>query len=83
MRTTRRRFLTRTLNAAALPVLTARAAPVGNTEPTDEAFVNAAAKPVLDLKGIKGPVIIESIQLLKKGRQYFLRVRSKDGAEGM
>jgi L-alanine-DL-glutamate epimerase-like enolase superfamily enzyme len=64
-------------------VLTARAAPVGNTEPTDEAFVNAAAKPVLDLKGIKGPVIIESIQLLKKGRQYFLRVRSKDGAEGM
>src|ERR1041385_90327 len=83
MRTTRRRFLTRTLNAAALPVLTARAAPVGNTEPTDEAFVNAAAKPVLDLKGIKGPVIIESIQLLRKGREHFVRVRSRDGAEGI
>lgn len=48
-----------------------------------EALEKAAARPVLDLKGFKDPVIIESIELLRKGREHFVRVRSKDGAEGM
>lgn len=43
----------------------------------------AAALPVLKLEGLKSPVIIESIDLLKKDREYFVRVRSKDGAEGV
>ena len=42
-----------------------------------------AARPVLKLEGLNSPVIIESIDLLKKGREYFVRVRSKDGAEGI
>lgn len=50
---------------------------------SDDALEQAAARPVLDLKGLSAPVIIESIQLLKKGRDYFVRVRSKDGAEGI
>jgi L-alanine-DL-glutamate epimerase-like enolase superfamily enzyme len=43
----------------------------------------AAAVPVLKTDGLKSPVIIESIKLLKKDRDYFVRVRSKDGAEGI
>ena len=43
----------------------------------------AAAKPVLDRKPFTEPVIIESIELLLKDREYFVRVRSKDGAEGV
>jgi L-alanine-DL-glutamate epimerase-like enolase superfamily enzyme len=43
----------------------------------------AAALPVLKAEGLRSPVIIESIKLLKKDRDYFVRVRSKDGAEGI
>ncbi|MCZ6674053.1 MAG: mandelate racemase/muconate lactonizing enzyme family protein [Verrucomicrobia bacterium] len=46
-------------------------------------LVDIAAKPVLDLSSLKNPVIIESIDLLKKGNQFFVRVRSKDGVEGI
>ena len=41
------------------------------------------AAPVLKLDWFKSPVIIESIKLLKKGEDYFIHVRSKDGAEGV
>lgn len=47
------------------------------------ALKEAAEKPVLTLKGLNDPVIIESIDLLKKGGDHFIRVRSKDGAEGI
>src|SRR5215475_7493967 len=43
----------------------------------------AAAAPVLKLDKLKTPVIIESIKLLKKDEEYFVHVRSKDGAEGV
>lgn len=53
-------------------------------EVTDEALYEAAARPVLEVKGlIKDPVIIESIELLNSGREHFLRVRAKGGAEGI
>jgi len=52
-----------------------------------EAGVNeldkAAAAPVLSLEGLTSPVTIESIKLLRKRGEYFLHVRSKDGAEGV
>jgi hypothetical protein len=50
---------------------------------TDEELEEVAEKPVLRLKGINSPVIIESIELLRKGKEHFVRVRSKDGAEGI
>jgi L-alanine-DL-glutamate epimerase-like enolase superfamily enzyme len=41
-------------------------------------------KPLFDLPGkIPGPVRIESIELLRKGNLYFVRVRSTDGATGV
>ena len=43
----------------------------------------AAAAPVLMVDGLKSPVIIDSMKLLKKGNDYLVHVRSKDGAEGV
>ena len=42
-----------------------------------------AETPVLQLDGLDAPLMIESIELLQKGREYFVHVRSKDGAEGV
>jgi L-alanine-DL-glutamate epimerase-like enolase superfamily enzyme len=81
MNTNRRRFLGMAAGAGALsfvpPRLTAAA------EADDDALKAAAARPVLDVSTIKQPVIIESIELLQKNDEYFLRVRSKDGAIGI
>lgn len=38
---------------------------------------------MLNTAGIDQPVVIESMELLRKGKEYFLRVRSRDGAEGI
>jgi L-alanine-DL-glutamate epimerase-like enolase superfamily enzyme len=81
MKTTRRDFLATTTAASALSILPARSAQSRTV--TDDALEKAASRPVLDRKLFKSPVIIESIELLSKGRQHFLRIRSKDGAEGI
>ncbi len=44
---------------------------------------NAASAPVLRAEEVSSPLVIESIQLLRKGREHFVHVRSKDGAEGV
>jgi L-alanine-DL-glutamate epimerase-like enolase superfamily enzyme len=54
-----------------------------DVEATTEQLRSVGDRPVLDAKLFKEPVVIESIDLLRKGREYFLRVRSKDGAEGV
>ena len=42
------------------------------------------AKPVFNLHSkVTAPVKIASIELLRSGKQYFLRTRSTDGAEGV
>jgi L-alanine-DL-glutamate epimerase-like enolase superfamily enzyme len=51
--------------------------------PSLEEIDRAAVLPVLKLDGLKSPVIIESIKLLKKDNEHFVHVRSKDGAEGI
>src|SRR5213593_4321374 len=77
MKFTRRNFLTITAGVGTLSLLEP---PLGRgTEVSDEALEKAAAKPVLQLTKLKEPVIIESIELLRKGREHFLRVRSHDG----
>jgi len=43
----------------------------------------AANKKVLHLAGINSPMVIDSIELLKKGDEYMVHVRSKEGAEGV
>ncbi len=46
-------------------------------------LIDAANRSVLDLSELREPVIIESIDLLHKDRQYYVRVRSTNGAEGI
>ena len=55
----------------------------GAAEVTVDALRKAAEKPVLNTKLFKDPIIIESLELLRKGKEHFVRVRSKDGAEGI
>ena len=43
----------------------------------------ALARPVFKQELFKDPVIVESVELLKKDRSYLCRVRSTDGAEGI
>jgi L-alanine-DL-glutamate epimerase-like enolase superfamily enzyme len=50
---------------------------------TLEELEKAAEAPVLRLDGISSPLLIESIELLQKGQECFVHVRSKDGAEGI
>ena len=50
---------------------------------TAEQLEKEAETPILRLEGLKAPVVIESIDLLGKGGDHFVRVRSKDGAEGI
>jgi L-alanine-DL-glutamate epimerase-like enolase superfamily enzyme len=52
-------------------------------EVTESDLVEAANKPVLKRDLFKTPVIIESIECLTNGRDEFVRVRSRDGAEGI
>jgi L-alanine-DL-glutamate epimerase-like enolase superfamily enzyme len=79
----RRNFLAVGAGASALSTLPVRSAFARSADATDKILEQAAARPVLDLQGFTSPVIIESVELLRKGREHFVRVRSKDGAEGI
>ena len=83
MKSSRRSFAKQlVLGASALSILPASAS-AKDTRPNDQALEQAAAKPVLKRELFKEPVIIESIELLRKGREHFIRVRAKGGAEGI
>ena len=81
MKTTRRHFLGATAGAGAFSLM--KSAPIAGAEVAAETLRKAAEKPVLQTKVFKDPVIIESIELLRKGKEHFVRVRSKDGADGI
>lgn len=81
MKLTRRNFLAATAGASAVTLIS-RSYGQG-AEITDDILESSASKPVLDVKGMGSPVLIESIELLQKGKERFVRVRSKDGAEGI
>jgi L-alanine-DL-glutamate epimerase-like enolase superfamily enzyme len=57
--------------------------PSSTVPPDVQELDRAAAAPVLKLDGLKSPVIIDSIRLLKREKDYLVHVRSKDGAEGI
>ncbi|HXG33027.1 MAG TPA: mandelate racemase/muconate lactonizing enzyme family protein [Bryobacteraceae bacterium] len=80
MSVTRRSFFRR----AAAPALLASGGPSPGAGAVSALEVDrAAAQPVLRREGLSSPVIIESIRLLRKGNEYFVHVRSRDGAEGV
>ncbi|HEY2883179.1 MAG TPA: mandelate racemase/muconate lactonizing enzyme family protein [Pirellulales bacterium] len=86
----RRKFLATATGAAAgaasvsaMNINSAHATPRAESNVTVEALRQAAEKPVLVKTKLTEPVIIESVELLQKGKDHFCRVRSKDGAEGI
>jgi L-alanine-DL-glutamate epimerase-like enolase superfamily enzyme len=85
----RRDFLTvagagTALLSAGLPAAVGGQGPGGKTpRPSVEELDRVAAAPVLKVDGLTSPVMIDSIRLLKRGREYVVHVRSKDGAEGV
>jgi L-alanine-DL-glutamate epimerase-like enolase superfamily enzyme len=81
MKQTRREFLTVTAGASALSLV--RPTLGATTGVSGSLLQQAAARPVFQPKTLKEPVTIESIELLRKGRDHFVRVRSKEGAEGV
>ncbi|WP_165234334.1 mandelate racemase/muconate lactonizing enzyme family protein [Aquisphaera insulae] len=46
-------------------------------------LAKVAAKPVLRAEEISSPVTIAAMELLRNGREYLVRVRDRDGAEGL
>src|ERR1041385_7549750 len=53
------------------------------TGPSMDDLARAAARPVLRREQFKDPVIIQSMELLRADKEYFVRVRSTDSAEGI
>jgi L-alanine-DL-glutamate epimerase-like enolase superfamily enzyme len=81
MRYDRRNFFRTTASCGALVFARPRFAKCATPDP--DVLDAEAARPVLDAAAIESPVIIESVELLRKGKEHFVRVRSKDGAEGL
>jgi hypothetical protein len=67
--------------AAALPV-----ASLGRPDEENPNYTKldgVLAQPTFKKELFAAPVIIESVELLRYGRSFLCRVRSKDGAEGI
>lgn len=50
---------------------------------TDEQLARAAEAPVLTVEGLNSPLKIASMELLRNGRNFLVRVRTSAGDEGM
>ncbi|HUT11790.1 MAG TPA: mandelate racemase/muconate lactonizing enzyme family protein [Phycisphaerae bacterium] len=83
MELNRRRFLGLAAGAGAVPLVAGVGAARAESGVDVEALERAAAEPVIWPDVVGAPVVIEAVELLKKGREWFVRVRSKDGAEGI
>ena len=87
MKTNRRHFISTALaggiTAAALPQ-SSYGSPEADSENANYAKLDAVLnEPVFKRELFVDPVIIESVELLRYGRSFLCRVRSKDGAEGI
>lgn len=83
MKVSRRRFVGASAVAGAFSLLPNCEGYPLKGKVSDEELEKAAGKPVLKVEEFKSPIIIQSIELLKSKRNYFVRVRSRDGAEGV
>jgi len=81
MQVNRRKLLAGAAGAGASALATGCAG--GLQGPSPEELDRVAAAPVLKRDRLPSPVLIDSIRLLKKDREYLVHVRSKDGAEGV
>ncbi len=56
---------------------------IRNVNIDENELIEAANRPIIQQKYLTTPIIIDSIELLKCGKNYLVRTRSKDGAEGI
>jgi L-alanine-DL-glutamate epimerase-like enolase superfamily enzyme len=83
MKLARRSFLRTTLGAGALAAVARRGAADEVRRVTDEQLNRAAQAPVLNVEGLTAPVKLASMELLRNGRNFVVRVRSTTGDEGL
>lgn len=77
----RRSFLRSALGTGAL--VAAGRARGEQTLVTYESLDSAADEPVLKVDSLTSPVVLASMDLLRNGREFFVRVRTKAGDEGL
>jgi L-alanine-DL-glutamate epimerase-like enolase superfamily enzyme len=85
MNTTRRRVLQTSLGAGLLAMAShsrATGQSQGQTVSSEE-LLRVAEAPVLQLSDLAAPVTITEMELLRNRRNFVVRVRAKDGAEGL
>ncbi len=79
-----RRQLLKAAGGSALAFAATTRLPAAEKEsPSFEQLDRILATPVLKTDGLKSPVKIESIELLRNDRTFLIRVRSTDGAESV
>ncbi len=83
MKFNRRLFIKSGIGAGALAATQGCLSAAGPGNTTIPQLDKAAAAPVLKIPSIKSPVKIASIELLRGGKNYFVRTRSTDGALGV
>jgi L-alanine-DL-glutamate epimerase-like enolase superfamily enzyme len=83
MKTNRREFLKTSLGAGIGAALGGKLVHAQTRKVSLEELDTAAKKSVLKAELFKDPITITAIDLLKNGEEWFVRVRSKDGAIGM
>ncbi len=83
MRSSRRAFLGTALGAGVLASAAPRASADEGLRETYRRLDEVAGAPVLRLDGLEKPVKIASMELLRNRRNFLVRARTTDGAEGI
>ncbi|MDP6635779.1 MAG: mandelate racemase/muconate lactonizing enzyme family protein [Phycisphaerae bacterium] len=83
MDNTRRNFIKSAVGVGAIAAVSGTMSAAKRPKASAEALDRAAAGPVLKLDGLSVPIKIASVELMRGSGQYFVRVRSTDGAEGV
>src|SRR6266566_2081206 len=88
MHTSRRTFIqaaaSGTVSAGVLGCATTSKEPAGGpARVSKQELEGVLAQPVLKVEAIKEPVIVDSVELLRNGKTFLLRTRSKAGIEAI
>src|SRR5438270_12255020 len=79
----RRTFLRSALGAGLLATSPQRVRAGATETVSEERLIRAAEAPALRVEGLTTPVTIASMELLRNGRNFLVRVRSKAGDEAV
>jgi L-alanine-DL-glutamate epimerase-like enolase superfamily enzyme len=83
MKVTRRNFVSSACTAGGLWAGARAGSADDRRHVTDAELDRALETPVLDLDGLPSPVMIASMELLRNGGNFVVRVRTRSGDEGM